>query len=175
MMTEDYKQVWAECLGVIKDALGPENKDVFLTWFTPIVPLKLEGSTLIVQVPSMFFYEYIEEHYIKLLRRVIRMQLGAGAMLKYSIVMDQTIPTEPHSMTLSSTGGQMTGNAPTTLPVNINKEGSREIPNPFVIPGLKKVRVPSQLSASRRRPGASCATYERLSRSTASASLKPNS
>ncbi len=148
MMTEDYKEVWAECLGVIKDALGPENKDVFSTWFTPIVPLKLEGSTLIVQVPSMFFYEYIEEHYIKLLRRVIKSQLGPNAMLKYSIVMDQTIPTEPHSMTLTSQGGRSTVNPLSTLPVNINKEGSREIPNPFVIPGLRKIRVPSQLNGS---------------------------
>ena len=148
MIEADYKQVWAECLIVIKDALGPENREAFEAWFKPIVPLQLEGSTLLVQVPSMFFYEYIEEHYIKLLRRVIRMQLGAGAMLKYSIVMDQTIPTEPRSMMLNSNGGRQITNAPTSLPVNINKEASREIPNPFVIPGLKKVRVPSQLSAS---------------------------
>ena len=148
MIEADYKQVWAECLRVIKDALGPENREAFEAWFKPIVPLQLEGSTLLVQVPSMFFYEYIEEHYIKLLRRVIRMQLGAGAMLKYSIVMDQTIPTEPRSMMLNSNGGRQITNAPTSLPVNINKEASREIPNPFVIPGLKKVRVPSQLSAS---------------------------
>ena len=148
MIEADYKQVWAECLRVIKDALGPENREAFEAWFKPIVPLQLEGSTLLVQVPSMFFYEYIEEHYLKLLRRVIRMQLGAGAMLKYSIVMDQTIPTEPRSMMLNSNGGRQITNAPTSLPVNINKEASREIPNPFVIPGLKKVRVPSQLSAS---------------------------
>ena len=148
MMISDYKAVWAECLKVIKDALGPENKEAYEAWFTPIVPLKLEGSTLIVQVPSMFFYEYIEEHYIKLLRKVIRMQLGANAMLKYSIVMDQTIPTEPRSMTLSSQGGRQTVNPLSSMPVNINKEGAREIPNPFVIPGLRKIRVPSQLSAN---------------------------
>ena len=148
MITEDYKIVWAECLRVIKDALGPENKESYEAWFTPIVPLKLEGNTLIVQVPSMFFYEYIEEHYINLLRRVIRTQLGPGAMLKYSIVMDQTIPTEPIAMPLASQGGQPTRNPMAGLPVNLNKEGSREIPNPFVIPGLKKIRIPSQLSAS---------------------------
>ena len=89
MTAEDYKRVWAECLEVIKDALGPDNKTAFETWFIPIVPLQLEGSTLLVQVPSSFFYEYIEDHYIDLLKRVIRMQLGPNAMLKYSIVMDQ--------------------------------------------------------------------------------------
>ena len=148
MIAKDYKTVWAECLQIIKDALGPENRDAYEAWFTPIVPLRLDGSTLLVQVPSMFFYEYLEENYIKLLRKVIRMQLGAGAMLKYSIVMDQSIPTEPRSMMLSSQGGRQTANPMTSLPININKENEREIPNPFVIPGLKKVRVPSQLSAS---------------------------
>ena len=48
MIEEDYKRVWAECLEVIKDTLGAENRKAFDTWFTPIVPLQLEGTTLIV-------------------------------------------------------------------------------------------------------------------------------
>lgn len=57
MIAEDYKRVWAECLEVIKDALGPENRKAYETWFIPIVPLQLDGTTLLVQVPSPFFYE----------------------------------------------------------------------------------------------------------------------
>ncbi|MBR6844493.1 MAG: chromosomal replication initiator protein DnaA [Bacteroidales bacterium] len=148
MIVEDYKQVWAECLKVIKDTLCPEQREAYEAWFTPIKPLKLDGNTLIVQVPTMFFYEYLEEHYIKLLRKVIRMQLGPDAMLKYSIMMDQTIPTKPIAVSLVSQGGQPTRNPMTSLPVNVNNEGQREIPNPFVIPGLKKIRVPSQLSGN---------------------------
>lgn len=146
MMEEDYKRVWADCLEVIKDTLGPENRKAYETWFTPIVPLKLEGKTLIVQVPTHYFYEWIEEHYIDLLRRVIRMHLGPGAMLKYSIMMDQTIPTEPLSMTLPSESRRPTRNRPIDLPVNLNKEGSHELPNPFVIVGSQKRRIPSQLN-----------------------------
>jgi len=145
MIVEDYKKVWAECLKVIKETMLPDQKEAYEAWFIPIKPLKLDGCTLIVQVPSMFFYEYIEEHYIKLLRKVIRMQLGPSAMLKYSVVMDQTIPTEPISMQLTSQGGQSTRNHTTSMPINVNKDASREIPNPFVIPGLRKVRIPSQL------------------------------
>lgn len=146
MKAEDYKRVWADCLEVIKDTLGPENKKAFDTWFVPIVPLQLDGSTLIVQVPSPFFYEWIEEHYIDLLKRVIRMQLGPNGMLKYSIVMDQTIPTEPLRTTLPSNSRRPVQNALTDLPVNINRENTREIPDPFVIPGLNKLRINSQLS-----------------------------
>ena len=146
MIEEDYKRVWAECLEVIKDTLGPENRSAYDTWFLPIVPLQLEGATLIVQVPSPFFYEWIEEHYIDLLKRVIRMQLGPNGMLKYSIVMDQAIPTDPLKTTLPSANRRSVRNPLTDLPVNINKEGEREIPNPFVIVGIQKQRIHSQLS-----------------------------
>ena len=148
MIEEDYKRVWASCLEVIKDALGPENRNSFETWFTPIVPLKLEGQTLLVQVPSQFFYEWIEEHYIDLLRRTIRMHLGPSGMLRYSIVMDQTIPNDPIVTTLPSQQRRSTINPPTDMPVNINRAGERDIPNPFVIPGIRKERIPSQLKAN---------------------------
>lgn len=145
-MEDDYKKVWKECLDVIKDSLGPENSKVYDTWFTPIVPLQLDNATLIVQVPSPYFYEHLEEHYIDLLRRVIRMQLGPNGMLKYSVVMDQSISNRPVSVTLPSTGHQPTRNRPSDMPVNLNKEGVRELPNPFVIPGIQKVRINSQLN-----------------------------
>ncbi len=146
-MAEDYKRVWTACLDVIKDTLGPENRKAYDTWFLPIVPIQLDGNTLIVQVPSPFFYEWLEEHYVDLLKRVIRMQLGPGAMLKYSIVMDQTIPSEPLRTTLPSSHNRRTTENPLAdLPVNINKDNVREIPNPFVIPGMQKQRIPSQLS-----------------------------
>ncbi len=148
-MEKDYKTIWAECLKVIKDTLGPENRQAFETWFVPIVPLQLEGSTLLVQVPSQFFYEWIEEHYIDLLKRVIRMQLGPTAMLKYSIVMDQTIPTNPIKTTLpSSNNSRSTQNPLSDMMVNINKEKRREIPDPFVIVGIQKQRIPSHLSSN---------------------------
>ena len=147
MIEDDYKRVWAECLEVIKDTLGPENRKAFETWFVPIVPLQLDGSTLTVQVPTPYFYEWIEDNYIDILRRVIRMQLGPNGMLKYSIVMDQTIPTQPVKTTLPSQNNpRSTKNPMTSMPVNIGDGSAREIPNPFVIPGMKKVRVNSQLS-----------------------------
>lgn len=38
-----------------------------------------------------------------------------------------------------------TQNQAVNMPVNINQNSSKEIPNPFIIPGLKKIRVQSQL------------------------------
>ena len=49
----------------IKDNIKPQ---AYKTWFEPIKPMKLAGDVLTIQVPSKFFFEWLEEHYIKLLR-----------------------------------------------------------------------------------------------------------
>jgi len=55
-MDKDYKQVWDNCLRFIKDNVkGAE----YNTWFEPIVPIKLNGKVLTIQVPSTFYYEYL--------------------------------------------------------------------------------------------------------------------
>ena len=57
-MEKDYQKVWDECLSFISDNLvGKESEKAFATWFKPIVPVKLDGNTLTIQVPSPFFYE----------------------------------------------------------------------------------------------------------------------
>ncbi|MCR5821509.1 MAG: chromosomal replication initiator protein DnaA [Bacteroidales bacterium] len=145
-MAQDYKTVWANCLEIIKDNLGKDNEKIFKIWFEPIVPVQLEDSVLTIQVPSLFFYEWLEEHFIDLLKRTIRLQLGPNGMLKYSIVMDQSISGNPIVTNIPSTGKQHTQNSPKDIPININSENASEYPNPFVIPGIKKVRINSQLS-----------------------------
>ena len=69
MINKDHVGTWENCLNVIKDNISAQ---AFKTWFTPIIPVKIENSTLTIQVPSHFFYEWLEEHYINLLSRVIK-------------------------------------------------------------------------------------------------------
>ena len=54
MIESNHVVLWNRCLEVIKDNV-PET--TYNTWFAPIVPLKYEDKTLIVQIPSQFFYE----------------------------------------------------------------------------------------------------------------------
>ena len=87
-MDQEYQRVWDECLGFIRDNLtGKEGENAFITWFKPIVPVKLDGTTLIIQVPSQFFYEWLEQNYADVLEDAIRLTLGPTARLQYSIVM----------------------------------------------------------------------------------------
>jgi len=84
-MRSDCKVVWEDCLQFIQ---GQINAQSFNTWFQPIVPKKLENETLTIQVPSQFFYEWLEEHYVSLLRKAIHNALGPQGKLEYSIIVD---------------------------------------------------------------------------------------
>jgi chromosomal replication initiator protein len=85
-MSLDHQQVWVNCLKVIRDVVGDQ---AFNTWFDPIIPIKLEDKVLTIQVPSQFFYEWLEEHYVHILRDVIYQELGNDGKLEYSIVIDR--------------------------------------------------------------------------------------
>ena len=61
MIESNHVVLWNRCLEVIKDNV-PET--TYNTWFAPIVPLKYEDKTLIVQIPSQFFYEILEERFV---------------------------------------------------------------------------------------------------------------
>jgi chromosomal replication initiator protein len=55
------------------------------TWFLPIKPIELQDSTLKVQIPSQFFWEWIEEHFNGLMTQTIKEILGNEAKLTYVI------------------------------------------------------------------------------------------
>ncbi len=146
-MEQGYEKVWSGCLRVIKDNISP---NAFNTWFDPIKPVRLKNNVLTLQVPSQFFYEWLEEHYIDLLKKTIKKELGSDGRLEYSIVMDSTHhanqpgPFTVHAPTLNK---KALKNPPITIPIDLNKDmgHGKGMPNPFVIPGLKKLNIHPQL------------------------------
>jgi chromosomal replication initiator protein len=142
-MEKRATEVWEDCLKIIKDNIHYQS---YKTWFVPIKALKLENDVLTIQVPSQFFYEWLEEHYIGLLKKTIKKELGAEGRLEYSIIMDNSFQsTEPYSIKVPTSNKRATRNPSVPMPIDINKGGAKEIPNPFIIPGLKKIKVNSQL------------------------------
>ena len=90
-MTEyDHVGLWNRCLRVIRDNV-PET--TFSTWFVPIRPLKYEDKTLTLQVPSQFFYEFIEDKFIDLLRATLYKEIGEGTKLMYNVMVDNSSKT----------------------------------------------------------------------------------
>lgn len=66
------------------------KSDSYATWFKPIIPIKWTENILTVQVPSQFFYEWLEQHYSQTIQQAMTAALGPGAKLLYSILMDVT-------------------------------------------------------------------------------------
>ncbi len=86
-MLKSHEQFWSSCLNVIKDNISEAS---FNTWFAPIVPLKYENKIFVLQVPSQFFVEYIEEKYIDLLRMTLYREVGVGTRLEYRVLIDKS-------------------------------------------------------------------------------------
>ncbi len=84
-MTIDFKTLWNNCLEIIRDNL-PEA--AYNTWFAPIVPFKYEENVLTIQVPSQFFYEYLEDKYIDLIQKTLHRVFGKGTVLSYRILVE---------------------------------------------------------------------------------------
>lgn len=141
-MSKDFNQVWENCLSVIKDNVSLQS---YKTWFEPITPLKLSNNILTIQVPSQFFYEWLEEHYISLLRKTIKKELGTEGKLEYSIIMENNVNSpKPYTVKIPTTNRQALKNEPVAVPLDVS--GEKGIKNPFIIPGLKKVNIDSQLN-----------------------------
>ncbi len=140
-MSVTANSVWNNCLAFIQDNIQPQ---AFKTWFEPIRPVKLSENALSIQVPSKFFYEWLEEHYVKLLKVALTKELGETAKLVYIIRMENTYGNrEPFTEKIpSSNRGNI---APQEMDVPI-KSKNPELRNPFVIPGIRNIKIESQLN-----------------------------
>ncbi|MEM7371218.1 MAG: chromosomal replication initiator protein DnaA [Bacteroidota bacterium] len=142
-MTTTHVDIWSDCLQLIRKEIAPQSFD---TWFKPIKPVRIEEQVLTIEVPSQFFYEWLEEHYVNLLKRAIHNTLGAKGRLEYSIVIDNR-PANGNGGTVRMPTSSHHG--PThTHSLNNQLNVHRPVPNPFVIPGIRKFEVDSNLNAN---------------------------
>ena len=122
-MHKTAESSWNNCLSFIKDNIQPQ---AYKTWFEPIKPLKLNENALSIQVPSKFFYEWLEEHYVDLLKKIIRKEIGADAKLEYSIVMENNSGNKnPYTIKIPTTDSNVLKNPQLSMPVDISNKSIR--------------------------------------------------
>ena len=77
---------WEECLQIIRNNISRQS---FKTWFEPLKAINLEEVDgklkLMIQLPSQFYLEWLQEHYFALIRRALNKVLGPNSVLAYSI------------------------------------------------------------------------------------------
>lgn len=87
-MEKNPKALWDKCLSLIRENVTEQQ---FRTWFAPIVfeEYNEDSRTLLVQVPSRYVYEYLEQYYVVLLSKVISRCFETNVKLNYRIVVDK--------------------------------------------------------------------------------------
>ena len=88
-MTESPNALWEKALALISENVSEQQ---YNTWFKPIAfeSFNEQTKTVLVQVPSPFVYEYLEENFVDLISKVLRRVFGSEVRLEYHIVTDKT-------------------------------------------------------------------------------------
>ena len=140
-MNQSPLSVWNNCLSFIEDNI---QSQAYSTWFKPIVPVKITDNVLSIQVPSKFFYEWLEEHYIKILKLALTKELGKDARLVYVIKMENTFGNKtPYTEKIPSSNNSSLKSQNVEAPFI---SFTSELKNPFVIPGIRNLQIESQLN-----------------------------
>lgn len=161
--------VWDRCLDIIRDNISRQS---FKTWFEPLRAVRLaeDGGfmKLTVQLPSQFYYEWLEEHYFALIRKTITKVLGPHGRLYYEVVIEKE-DVSGHAATsvqLPANTGSHQPAPPTAPPASVGPfREPRETPSdptlddgssdqaasgppnsPFAAPGLVQNKVDSGLN-----------------------------
>lgn len=169
-MDQSPEAVWNECLDIIRDNVSRQS---FKTWFEPLHAVSLSDDDglkkLTIQLPSRFYYEWLEEHYYTLLRKTVDKVLGGHGRLFYDIVIERDdvqrgyegasmhLPARPPERSKHAAEGDDESTVSDDVPPKrqpptsvgpFDMEASSYPVNPFVVPGPKKARVESQLNSS---------------------------
>ncbi|GIV28275.1 MAG: hypothetical protein KatS3mg027_2089 [Bacteroidia bacterium] len=152
------EEVWKKCLEFIKHNVTEQN---FNTWFKPIKPVEINDNKLLIQVPSMFFYEYIEENYISLIKKALQITIGKDAVLNYLIDVEKS--SNDNSKIKLPNVSVNTKNPP----INVTSTQQQNKLNPFAIPGIKKIQIDSHLNPNYSFENFAEGECNRLARSAA--------
>lgn len=138
-MEVNCSTVWNDCLEIIRQSVDEQN---YNTWFKPIVPLRNEQDVLTIQVPSQFFFEWLEEHYVPVLKKAIHQVLGESGRLEYSVIVDSGNHRNPPLLVNYPNGaGMKRSNAQVH-----NGNGNIEDYSPFSFKAINPQAVNSRLN-----------------------------
>lgn len=107
--------------------------------FNKVQPLSLVENNLTLLVPSDFYKEYIEENYLSLLSAALRKNFGKGVKLWYSVMENKPVGREQPIVQM------MKGNSTPPPKTQEAMPKAKNLVNPFVVPGIKKVNIESNL------------------------------
>ena len=94
--TQDPHELWAQCLLNIERQVRPQS---FSNWFRPTLVNRFDEDQLIIQVPSLFFADWVENHYLAMIQLAVKEE--TALVPKVSFVVEQA--SEPEQKALNPT------------------------------------------------------------------------
>ena len=134
-MSEESIEIWTRCLLAIEQKI---RKESFYTWFSPTKAIHFDKDSIVIEVPSTFFADWLEEYYLPLIQETIREQTGFSPKVTFSILEEDAPEPLTVSPALSSSSSQPRPDAPS-------------VPAPSHPPADNALRVGSGSETS--RPG----------------------
>ena len=132
--TRSHTEIWSQCLQVIEQIVEPQQ---FKTWFLPIRSVSFVDSKLTIEVPSLFFQEWMESAFLDVLRMTLHRVIGEEAQLAYKV---KPVSNQP----AMKFAGQKVA-TPVNPQVTVNTQVSAN-PSPFIYPGLHKIQIDPRLN-----------------------------
>ncbi len=148
-MDQDLSLIWERCLQFMRDNLNAteDNDDLkkleksFDLLFEKVAPISLVNHNLTLLVPSDFYKEYIEDNYLSLLSAALRKYIGKGVKLWYSVMENKPVGQQKPVVQ------NMKGNSIPAPKVQEATPKAKNLVNPFIAPGIKKVTIEPNLNA----------------------------
>ncbi|MDE6581822.1 MAG: chromosomal replication initiator protein DnaA, partial [Duncaniella sp.] len=94
-MNQENSLKWEQCLQFIADNLSPE---LYNAWFKPLTFHSYEDGKLVINIPSPYFYEQLEERFLKLIVAALAKVFGRGTQLFYHYNQINNEPTTAVTM-----------------------------------------------------------------------------
>lgn len=97
-MHDDPVQLWAKCLDVIENMI---NRQIYETWFKQTRGLALSQDTFTVQVPNQFAADWLEEHHLSLIKKVLGREVGREVFVGFRVLETVSQKVEPLTLPLA--------------------------------------------------------------------------
>jgi len=103
-----HEEIWQKSLEIIRENVNARS---FQTWFAPLKSTAISENSITLVVPNKFFCEWLDNHYLKLLKNAVAQVSGQSLHILYEIGDER--PFSPYSTStikqhLSSTEEQKT-------------------------------------------------------------------
>src|SRR5215831_8311922 len=83
---------WESILSALRPQLPSDQ--AFETWFRPLRPRHVSSDLIELEVPNLFFVDWIQEHYLSPLTEAVRTVLGGDVQVRFAISPDLEVPRE---------------------------------------------------------------------------------